>query len=163
MAKYFFSRFSRGFSLILGFSVTFYLFRSSAAGDIGGVLRRRTSRHVYGCRRPRSCRESSANDSASGLFYCDSVIIDLRGGRWRPFRGRVYDDFDTELPRCLHESDGPVLDVQGEWRVLNLDGCDGGMRPTKSRTRDLGESEVFGLPSPRGGERHDIGKIDPIS
>jgi hypothetical protein len=42
-----------------------------------------------------------------------------------PFRGRVCDDLDARLPRGLHESDGPALDVQGEWRVLNLDGRDG--------------------------------------
>jgi hypothetical protein len=62
-----------------------------------------------------------------------------------PFRGKICDDLDAELRCGLHESDGPALDVQGEWRVLNFGGRDGvcDVCPTKGKGRDLGGSEVF--------------------
>jgi hypothetical protein len=49
-----------------------------------------------------------------------------------------------------------LVPPRGELRVLNCDGHDGGMRPTKGRIRDLGESGVFGLPSSGGGERPNL-------
>jgi hypothetical protein len=55
-------------------------------------------------------------------------------------------------------SPSPALDVQGEWRVLNLDGRDGveGMHSTKGNSRDFGESEVFDLPGSREDECPDV-------
>ena len=65
--------------------------------------------------------------------------------------GRVCDDLDAELPHGLQESDALILDVQGEGRVLDLDGRDGvdSVCPTKGRSRDLGESDVFELSGSR--------------
>ena len=53
-------------------------------------------------------------------------------------------------PRGPHKSDGPDLDVQGEWR--SHDGVEG-MCSTKGKSRDLGVFEVFDLPDFREDER----------
>ena len=75
-----------------------------------------------------------------------------------PSEGRVCDDLDAEFPRGLQEPDGLILDVQSEGRVLDLDGKNGvdSVRPAKSRSRDLRESEVFNLPGSREDECPDL-------
>lgn len=52
-----------------------------------------------------------------------------------PSERRVRDDFDPEFSRSLQESDGFILDVQGEGRVFDFDGGNGvnSMCPTKGR------------------------------
>ena len=82
----------------------------------------------------------------------------IAAGDETPSEGRISNDLDPKLPSGLQEADGLVLDVQGEWRVLDLDGGDGvdGVCPAKGRSRDLGESEVFDLPGPREDEHPDL-------
>ena len=79
-------------------------------------------------------------------------LTHVAAGDETPPEGRVCDDLDPEFSRSLQQSNGVILDVQGEGRVFDLDSRDGmdGMRPTKSQSRDLRESDVFDLPGSRG-------------
>ena len=75
----------------------------------------------------------------------------VAAGDEAPSERGVCDDFDAKFPRGLQESDGLVLNVQGERRVFDLDSGDGvdGVCPTEGRSRNLRESEVFDLPGSR--------------
>ena len=79
----------------------------------------------------------------------------VAAGDETPSERSIRDDLDAEFPRGLQESDGLILNIQGEGRVLNLDGRDGvdGVCPAKSRSRDLTESEMFNFSSPIEGSR----------
>jgi hypothetical protein len=72
----------------------------------------------------------------------------------------VCDDLDDELPRGLRGVNGLALDVrdQGGEQVFNQGARDevDVVYPTKGRSRDLGESEVFDLPGSREDEDRDF-------
>lgn len=59
----------------------------------------------------------------------------------------VRDDRDAQLPRRPQYVDLGVLDVEREWRVLDLEGGDGvhGVRAAQGVGRALGEAEVLDL------------------
>ena len=78
----------------------------------------------------------------------------MPAGDETPPEWRVRDDLDAEFPRSLQEPDGLILNVQGEGGVLDLDGRDGVdcVYPTKGRSGDFREPEVFDLSGSREGE-----------
>lgn len=71
-----------------------------------------------------------------------------------PAEGSVRDNLYIKVPGSLQKSDGFILNVQGEWRIFDLDGryrmdC---VCPAKGRSRDLAESDVFDLSNSATGE-----------
>jgi len=73
----------------------------------------------------------------------------VAAGDEAPSEGRICDDLDAKFPRGLQESDGLILDVQGEGRVLDLDGGDGvdGVCPAKGGSRDFESPRYLTFPA----------------
>jgi hypothetical protein len=65
--------------------------------------------------------------------------------------GRVRNESDAELATDAQDADLSILNLQIEWRILDLHSCYGMycVRPTDGRGRDLRQTDIPDLACPR--------------
>lgn len=89
----------------------------------------------------------------AGLHDVQKRFVHKTASEQAPSKGRVSNDLHAEFPRGLQKPDGLPFDVQGERRVLYLDGRDWVhcVCPAEGRSGDLRKPNVFDLPGSRVG------------